>query len=82
MTDRAEVETESGRTFFGHPFGLLPLSALGVWERFSFYGMQVCLLFYLYFSVADGGLGLPQATATSMVGAYGGVVYLSTVTQL
>ncbi|WP_439653571.1 peptide MFS transporter [Quadrisphaera setariae] len=50
-----------------------------MWERFSFYGMQAILAYYLYYSVADGGLGIPQATATSIVGAYGGLVYLSTI---
>src|SRR5688572_7107091 len=41
--------------------------------------MQAILLIYLYYSVAEGGLGIPQSTATSIVGAYGGTVYLSTV---
>ena len=50
-----------------------------MWERFSFYGMQGILLIYLYYSVADGGLGLDEAAATSIVGAYGGLVYLSTI---
>ena len=50
-----------------------------MWERFSFYGMQGILLLYLYFSAADGGLGIPQATAAGIVGAYGGGVYLSTI---
>lgn len=50
-----------------------------MWERFSFYGMQGILAIYLYFEIADGGLGLPEASATSVVGAYGGLVYLSTI---
>ena len=50
-----------------------------MWERFSFYGMQGILLIYLYYSVAEGGLGIDQVTATSIVGAYGGLVYLSTI---
>ena len=67
------------RTFFGHPLGLANLAGVEMWERFSFYGMQAILVYYLYFSLADGGLGLPQATATSIVGAYGGLVYLSAI---
>ena len=35
--------------------------------------------YYLYYSLTDGGLELPKATATGIVGAYGGLVYLSTV---
>ena len=74
------VETERPqRTFFGHPLGLANLAGVEMWERFSFYGMQAILVYYLYFSVTEGGLGLPQTTATSIVGAYGGLVYLSAI---
>ena len=41
--------------------------------------MLIILGYYLYYSVTDGGLGLPQSTAAGIVGAYGGLVYLSTV---
>src|SRR5690606_909139 len=67
------------RPFFGHPVGLTNLFGVELWERFSFYGMLTILGYYLYYSVTDGGLGLPQSTATGIVGAYGGLVYLSTV---
>jgi POT family proton-dependent oligopeptide transporter len=50
-----------------------------MWERFSYYGMLGILPIYLYYSVARGGLAMPEATATSIVGAYGGLVYLSTI---
>ncbi len=74
------VETDRPqRTFFGHPLGLANLAGVEMWERFSFYGMQAILVYYLYFSVTEGGLGLPQTTATSIVGAYGGLVYLSAI---
>lgn len=68
-----------GRTVFGHPIGLANLFGVELWERFSFYGMLTILGYYLYYSVTDGGLALPQSTATGIVGAYGGLVYLSTV---
>lgn len=69
----------SERTLFGHPIGLANLFGVELWERFSFYGMLTILGYYLYYSVADGGLDMPKATATGIVGAYGGLVYLSTV---
>lgn len=50
-----------------------------MWERFSFYGMQGLLAYYIYYSATDGGLGMSEAVATSIVGAYGGLVYLSSV---
>ncbi|WP_102144249.1 peptide MFS transporter [Mycobacterium hubeiense] len=67
------------RTLFGHPIGLANLFGVELWERFSFYGMLTILGYYLYYSVTDGGLELPKSTATGIVGAYGGLVYLSTV---
>lgn len=65
--------------FFGHPWGLANLAGVEMWERFSFYGMQGLLAFYIYYSTTRGGLGLTEAAATSIVGAYGGLVYLSAV---
>ncbi|MCY1139647.1 peptide MFS transporter [Actinoplanes sp. Pm04-4] len=66
-------------TFFGQPRPLANLFGVELWERFSFYGMQGILLIYLYYEASRGGLGINEATATSIVGAYGGSVYLSTV---
>lgn len=64
---------------FGHPIGLVNLFGVELWERFSFYGMLTILGYYLYYSLTEGGLGLPKTTATGIIGAYGGLVYLSTV---
>jgi POT family proton-dependent oligopeptide transporter len=72
-----EVTRDTG--FFGQPRPLATLFGVELWERFSFYGMQGILLIYLYYSAGDGGLGLDQATAAGIVGAYGGGVYLATV---
>jgi POT family proton-dependent oligopeptide transporter len=69
----------SERTFFGQPRVLANLFGVELWERFSFYGMQGILLIYLYYETSRGGLGINQDTATSIVGAYGGSVYLATV---
>ncbi|WP_156968816.1 peptide MFS transporter [Corynebacterium freneyi] len=64
----------------GHARIALP-AIIGVesWERFSFYGMQAIMVYYLYAATADGGLGLPTATATALMGAYGSLVYLCTI---
>jgi proton-dependent oligopeptide transporter, POT family len=77
VSNRVEHTPDKG--FFGHPRALGNLFGLEMWERFSFYGMQGILAIYLYYSAADGGLGLPEGSATSIVGAYGGLVYLSTI---
>lgn len=81
MTDTAASvpESRSDTRFFGQPLALANLFGVEMWERFSFYGMQGILIYYLYYSVDEGGLGISNAAATSIVGAYGGTVYLSTI---
>lgn len=76
-TARATDGTGSERTFLGQPWGLANLFGVEMWERFSFYGMQGILVFYMYYAVTDGGLGMPKTMATSIVGAYGGLVYMA-----
>src|SRR3954452_19871086 len=73
------VRERADRGFFGQPSLLSALFGVEMWERFSFYGMQGILLIYLYYSAEQGGLGIPEATAAGIVGAYGGLVYLSTI---
>lgn len=58
---------------------LLNLFSVELWERFSFYGMQGILAYYMYYTVTQGGLGIDEGTALGIVGAYGGGVYLSTI---
>jgi POT family proton-dependent oligopeptide transporter len=65
-----------GHTFFGQPWALFNLFSVELWERFSFYGMQGILAIYMYFRLTQGGLGLDKGVATSVVGAYGGAVYV------
>ncbi|MDW8564243.1 MULTISPECIES: peptide MFS transporter [Staphylococcus] len=65
--------------FFGHPKGLSTLFFTEFWERFSYYGMKAILIFYLYYSVAEGGFGLSQAVAMQIVAIYGTLIYMSGV---
>ncbi|MGW6173651.1 peptide MFS transporter [Arthrobacter sp. NPDC055138] len=76
---RTDERGPGGKTFFGQPRMLANLFSVELWERFSFYGMQVVVLLYMYFSVDEGGLGINPAVATGIIGAYGGTVYLSTI---
>ena len=78
-TETPDTPAPQERQFFGQPWGLANLFGIELWERFSFYGMQSLLAFYLYYSVADGGLGMDQAAALSIVGAYGGFVYMTSL---
>jgi proton-dependent oligopeptide transporter, POT family len=77
--DPAESTSSTDRRFFGHPLALANLFGVELWERFSFYGMQAVMAYYLYYSLAEGGLGFPEESATSVIGAYGGLVYLACV---
>ena len=75
----ASTPAESGRGFFGHPWGLANLAGVEMWERFSFYGMQSLLLGYIVLQVSSGGLGMSAAEGSSIIGAYAGWVYLAAV---
>ncbi|WP_290052994.1 peptide MFS transporter [Amycolatopsis solani] len=77
MSTSTEVQQDT--RFFGHPRGLANLFGVEMWERFSYYGMLGILPIYLYYKVDQGGLGLAQESALGIVGAYGGLVYLSAV---
>ena len=63
--------------FFGQPKGLSTLFFTEMWERFSYYGMRAILLFYMYYAVNKGGLGMNEVTAASIMAIYGSLVYLS-----
>ncbi|WP_063507308.1 peptide MFS transporter [Lactobacillus acetotolerans] len=65
--------------FFGQPKGLSTLFFTEMWERFSYYGMRAILLFYMYYAVTKGGLGMNQVTAASVMSIYGSLVYLSNI---
>ncbi|ALE04261.1 MFS transporter (plasmid) [Arthrobacter sp. ERGS1:01] len=77
--DAAATQNHRDTSFFGQPKMLLNLFSVELWERFSFYGMQGILAYYMYYSVTEGGLGIETGTALGIVGAYGGGVYLSTI---
>ncbi|WP_372968070.1 peptide MFS transporter [Microbacterium sp.] len=79
MASSETSATTADTRFFGQPWALVHIFGVEMWERFSFYGMQGILLLYLYYSATEGGLGLPEAVAGGIVGAYGGSVYLSTI---
>ncbi len=64
---------------FSYPRGVIALSSVEMWERFSFYTMQSLLVLYAAAKVGDGGLGWSQADALRLVGYYGALVYVSPI---
>lgn len=71
--------TARNREFFGHPRGLVGLFFTEAWERFSYYGMRALLLYYMYDQVTDGGLGIDDDTARSLVAVYGSATYMAAI---
>ncbi|MFD2830404.1 peptide MFS transporter [Corticicoccus populi] len=71
------VESIPQKGFFGHPKGLFTLFFTEFWERFSYYGMRAILIYYMYYALKDGGLGLDRETAASIMAVYGSLVYMS-----
>lgn len=63
--------------FFGHPKGLGNLFFIEFWERFSYYGMRAILLYFMYSSVNDGGLGFEKSMAQSIMSLYGSLIMMS-----
>ncbi|QFG00571.1 peptide MFS transporter [Psychrobacillus glaciei] len=71
------VQSVPQKGFFGHPKGLLSLFFTEFWERFSYYGMRAILIYYMYYEVTQGGLGIDKTTANSIMAVYGSLVYMS-----
>ncbi|MFE7614207.1 peptide MFS transporter [Streptomyces sp. NPDC057496] len=78
-TEPTQPPPGDDQAFFGQPRGLMTLSGLEVWERFSFLGMQAILVLYFADTVAHGGMGMEPGTAASVSAAYGTLVYLVSV---
>jgi len=68
-----------GKTLFGQPRGLATLFFTEMWERFSYYGMRAILTLFMVTTVADGGLGIADATASSIFGLYVAGSYLTSL---
>ncbi|WP_117017616.1 peptide MFS transporter, partial [Aeribacillus pallidus] len=77
ITKEQIVQSLPQKGFFGHPKGLFTLFFTEFWERFSYYGMRAILLYYMYYEVSKGGLGIDEATAASIMAIYGSLVYMS-----
>lgn len=62
-----------------HPPGLYALFFTEMWERASYYGMRALLVLFLAASVAEGGMGLNDKTATAIYGIYTAAVYVASL---
>ncbi|MBY6037517.1 peptide MFS transporter [Fictibacillus nanhaiensis] len=73
------VDSVPQKGFFGHPKGLFTLFFTEFWERFSYYGMRAILIYYMYYEVSKGGLGIDETSALAIMSIYGSLVYMSGV---
>jgi|TARA_R110002110_G_scaffold43813_9_gene135739 POT family proton-dependent oligopeptide transporter len=65
----------------GHPAGLFVLFFTEMWERFSFYGMRILLIFFLTAPFLDDNPGWewPREHALSLIGTYASLLYLTPI---
>ncbi|MDN4067872.1 peptide MFS transporter [Paenibacillus vini] len=77
FTKQKIVESVPQRGFFGHPKGLFTLFFTEFWERFSYYGMKAILVYYMYYELSRGGLGMEESMALAIMSIYGSLVYMS-----
>ena len=77
MNQTSPAAGTPGKTFFGHPAGLGTLFFTELWERFSYYGMRALLVLFMVATLAEGGLGFDDPTATAIYGLYTAGVYLA-----
>lgn len=73
------THTPHAKTLFGQPRGLATLFFTEMWERFSYYGMRAILTLFMVTAVADGGLGIADANASSIFGLYVAGSYLTSL---
>ncbi len=65
------------KIFKNHPRGVIDLSSIEMWERYSFYTMQAILVLYASAAINHGGLGWTEAQAMRLTGVYGALIYVS-----
>ncbi|MCG8420770.1 MAG: peptide MFS transporter [Proteobacteria bacterium] len=65
------TQKQNQAVLFGHPAGLFTLFFAEMWERFSYYGLRVLLVFYMI----KGFLSYSDDNAYAVYGAFSALVY-------
>src|SRR3954469_1960604 len=81
MVDTTAATTASpdhGKSFFGHPRGLVTCFMVEFFERFTYYGMRSMLVLFLgaAATAANPGFGVDGATAGAVYALFAGGAYL------
>lgn len=74
-----DEKAQSSKGLMGQPKGLYTLFGLELWERFSYLGFQAILALYFAASIAQGGLGYDKDVSSSIVAAFGALLYLLSI---
>ena len=77
--DASTVPRQPVKTLFGQPRGLATLFLTEMWERFTYYGMRAILVLFMVGTLADGGLGIGDKTASSIYGLFVAGSYLFSI---
>ena len=72
-------ETGIPRTIAGLPLGTYTIASMSVFDMLAFYGMQTLLVYFIYFTATDGGLGLDMGLAFAVVSAFSAASFLATI---
>ncbi|AEB06228.1 amino acid/peptide transporter [Coriobacterium glomerans PW2] len=64
------VAIRAERNFLGHPRGVGTLSFMTMFNALANYSMSAVLIYYLYATVSEGGLGFDQTQASQLVSLY------------
>ncbi|HLQ96572.1 MAG TPA: peptide MFS transporter [Pseudogracilibacillus sp.] len=76
-SEEQALHGKNGKGFFGHPKAMFTLFNMELWERFSYYGMKALVIYYMYYEVSQGGLGISKELASSVMAVYGSLVFLT-----
>ncbi|MEI3867234.1 oligopeptide:H+ symporter [Microbacterium sp. CCNWLW134] len=79
MATVSDSPTTKPRTFLGLPLTAYLITGFTAFDALAFYGMQTLLVYYVYFSQDEGGIGLPTDTAIGIVSAFGATTFLATI---
>lgn len=67
---------KNDKRFLGHPMGLGTISFMTLCQGFATYGMSAILIYYLYATVSEGGLGFSQTNAAQFISVYSTLSFL------
>lgn len=71
------IKEKPQRQLFGHPIGLTVSSFMALAQAFGNYGMSAILIYYLYKTTGEGGLGFTQDVSAQLVNVYNSLMFMA-----